>query len=383
MQRVLFTGGRSPATLALLRLFAQAGHHCQVAESLQPNLAGASRYCAKNHRLPPPRQQTEAFIAQLKALLLREKIDLLIPTCEEIFYVSRFMRELESTGCRVFTSSIDLLTHLHSKYQFNQLLRTLKLPAPETERFDKLPQLLARLPEWQAYVLKPEFSRFASQVLIRPQLQQVERLSISPAQPWVVQTFLPGPQFCSYSIAQNGRLRAHAVYPTRYTAGQGATIYFEAIQVPEIEASVAKIVKSLDYTGQISFDFLLSDGLYYPIECNPRTTTGTFLFQPGDQLPNSFLPEQQAIIYAEAAQPVSLSLAMLLYALPQHLLQLPALLRDMHRAQDPLWQLADFAPFLAQFGMLGQTFWRAKRQGLSLLAGSTHDIEWNGFWHES
>ena len=74
---------------------------------------------------------------------------------------------------------------------------------------------------------------------------------------------------------------------------------------------------------------------------------------------------------------------MLLYALPQHLLQLPALLRDMQRAQDPLWQLADFAPFLAQFGMLGQTFWRAKRQGLSLLAGSTHDIEWNGFWHES
>ena len=54
--RVMFTGGRSPATLALLRLFARAGHHCEVAESIQPNLAGASRFCAANHVLPPPRQ---------------------------------------------------------------------------------------------------------------------------------------------------------------------------------------------------------------------------------------------------------------------------------------------------------------------------------------
>lgn len=381
--RILFTGGRSPATLALLRLFAQAGHHCQVAESLHPNLAGASRFCAKNHRIAPPRQQTQQFIAELKALLHHEKIDVLIPTCEESFYVSRFMRELESTGCRVFTSSLDLLTHLHSKYQFNQLLRTLKLPAPETERFEQRQALQARAIEWQDYVLKPEFSRFSSQVLIKPQPRQLKSLEIHPQQPWVIQTFLPGPQFCSYSVAQAGRLQAHAVYPTRYTAGQGATIYFEALQIPAIEQIVTHIVKALNYTGQIAFDFIFSKGHYYAIECNPRTTTGTFLFQADDQLPAYFLHPQSDLCYAQNTQPVSLTLAMLLYALPQNLRRLPQLLHDICRAQDPLWQLADFTPFLAQFGMLGSTLLRAAPQGLGLLAGSTLDIEWNGFWPES
>ncbi|HEY9844056.1 MAG TPA: ATP-grasp domain-containing protein, partial [Candidatus Obscuribacterales bacterium] len=294
--RVLFTGGRSPATLALLRLFAQAGHHCQVAESLQPNLAGASRYCHRNHSIAPPRQQTARFVEDLERIIAAERIELLIPTCEETFYVSRYRRPLEAAGCQVFAAGIDVLTNLHSKYQFNQLLQALKLPAPATELIQDPARLDALLPEWGETVLKPEFSRFASAVLLKAPPELIKaKVQPSPQQSWVLQEFLSGPQYCSYSVARNGRLRAHSVYPTRYAMGQGATIYFESVEIPEIEAIVTKLVHGLDYSGQISFDFIHSQGQYYPIECNPRTTTGTFLFASEDELPEAFWADRPLI----------------------------------------------------------------------------------------
>lgn len=379
-RRILFTGGRSPATLALLRLFGQAGHHCEVAESLQPNLAGASRFCARNHVVAPPRQRTAEFIADLRRILRQQRIDLLIPTCEEIFYVSRHRRELEADGCRVFVTTIDVLTNLHSKYQFNQLLRALKLPAPATERVTSPAQLESLLPEWEDFVLKPEFSRFASAVLVRPAREGLpERLTPSPEQPWVLQEYLPGRQYCSYSVALNGRLQAHAVYPTIYAMGQGATIYFTSVRIPEIEALVTRLVESLDFSGQISFDFIHSRDAYYPIECNPRTTTGTFLFSPQDELPRAFSSEGP-LLRPQTHRPVALSLPMLVYALPAEWRRSLPILRDLFAASDPLMQLGDFRPFLAQFGLMGKTLLQARRLKLDPMAASTYDIEWNGHW---
>lgn len=383
-QRILFTGGRSPATLALLRLFGQEGHHCYVAESLQPNLAGHSRFCSGNFTVPPPRQEPQAFVSGLKEILKREKIDWLIPTCEESFYVSRFQRELQAEGCQVFSASSDLMTHLHSKYQFNQLLRTLKLPAPLSERLESPEALKAQLSEWQHYVLKPEFSRFASRVLIHNGTKPPptwESIHPSPQEPWVLQEFLEGPQFCSYSVARNGKLQAHAVYPTRYAMGAGATIYFESVDLPEIQKTVETLVSSLDYSGQISFDFIQHDGHYYAIECNPRTTTGTFLFALEDHLPQAFLTAQNFTLLPSSHRPIALTLPMLFYALPQHLKSLPSFLRDLMQARDPLLELEDFSPSLAQFGMLWKTLILARRNQMSMLAASTLDIEWNGFWN--
>lgn len=394
--KILFTGGRSPATLALIRRFAEAGHRCDVAESLQPNLAGASRACAKNFTVPAPRQHTAAYIRALQEIIVDREIDLLIPTCEETFYIAQHRETLEGTGkgCEVFTADMACLHELHSKYRFNQLLQRLKLPAPATERIGNRDQLKTRLQEWGQYVLKAEFSRFASAVYINAPMHKVyQNIQPTPQSPWVLQEYLDGPQFCSYSVARNGELTAHSVYPTVYTAGPGATIYFESVDIPEIEHIVRAIVHYFGYTGQISFDFILYKGLYYAIECNPRTTTGTFLFEKEDELPRAFLPQTAAAsdsssgsslttasrtVRPLARQPVALSIAMIGYAIPQDLLHTPRILKDLWRARDPLMKWQDPGPFWQQFGMLFRTLQRAKKAGTDLLSASTLDIEWNG-----
>jgi predicted ATP-grasp superfamily ATP-dependent carboligase len=382
-ERVLFTGGRSPATLALLRLFAAQGARCYVAESMSRNLAGASRFCQKNLILPPPAQETEAFISALEAYIQQYKIQILIPTCEEVFYVSRWKHRLEKF-CEVFTSGIDVLTNLHSKYQFVQILKGLQLSAPETVRVENSQELEAALLEYPEYVLKAEFSRFASHVLLNQPLEKaLAEVRPTPEQAWVVQRFLPGPQFCSYTVARSGRIQAHAVYASTYCMGQGATIYFEAVAIPEIERIVRKIVEGLDYTGQIAFDFIFSQGQYWPIECNPRATTGTLLFEPDEDLTQAFLKNYSGPVrYPGGERNRMVTLAMLLYTFP-HLRSWEALqlfLQAISKADDAIFRLDDLQPFGAQFWVMWDTWNIARKRKTDLMAASTLDIEWNGHW---
>ncbi|GAA3325969.1 hypothetical protein GCM10020331_060000 [Ectobacillus funiculus] len=80
-------------------------------------------------------------------------------------------------------------------------------------------------------------------------------------------------------LQKNGKLLAHSVYQTEFTAGLGATIAFQHTECDPIFHLFQYSLKKLKYSGQIAFDFIVTkDGKVYPIECNPRTTSGLHLF---------------------------------------------------------------------------------------------------------
>lgn len=276
--RVLFTGGRSLATLNLLRLFARAGYHCQVAESLQPNPAGASRYCRGNHKLPAP--QTPEFLQALEQLLITQQIQLLIPTGQEIFYVSRGLRRLEQTGCHVFCPSSDLLTHLYSRYQLNQLLRALKLLVPACERVTEPKRLAGLREEWQNAVLIPEFGPYDKALAISDS-QTLLKINPSEQTPWVLQEPLKGDAFSCLSLAYKGQLRAHCAYAQD---ARGLTL----LDHPGSERIAAELSKSLDLSGLLSLDFVATPEGLYTLACRPFLSDGVSLFSPEDRLPEGF-----------------------------------------------------------------------------------------------
>src|SRR5687768_15246342 len=101
MKTILLTGGRAPAALELARVFHAAGHRVLMAESVKHHLSQPSRAIAANFHVPPPRQQTAEYLAALRQIITAHNVDLLIPTCEEIFYVA-MGREMLSQHCAVF-----------------------------------------------------------------------------------------------------------------------------------------------------------------------------------------------------------------------------------------------------------------------------------------
>ena len=132
--KILITGARSPYTLELARLFHRAGYEVHVADSnfQRITLLSFSFWYKKYHVMKsmPNRKPFEQFCNELIALCIREKIDLLVPTCEETFWVSRHKENIEKTvkqvnpNFEVFTESLDTLTVLHNKWLFNQHVTT-------------------------------------------------------------------------------------------------------------------------------------------------------------------------------------------------------------------------------------------------------------------
>ncbi len=380
MNRVLITGGRAPVALDLARHFAAAGMEVFVADSAAYFLARASRAVSRSLRVPPPRQEPQAFAEAIGVIVRREKIELIVPTCEEVFFVARHAERLRGEA-DLFCAEFSLLAELHDKWRFTRLAQDLGIGVPETWRLASPAHLRALPVPSEELVFKPVFSRFAMHTLVQPKAAEVAALAPRVERPWVAQRFVAGRELCSYSIARDGRLCAHALYVPLWRAGRGSGYYFSPQRVPAIEAFVARFVAKTRYTGQIAFDFIESpDGGMHVLECNPRATSGLHLFALKDGLARAFAHEPGEILRPANDRPGMLGTAMLTIGVVDALRhgKFRALAADWHAARDVLWSRSDPWPAFYVFAGLGATLATAALRGITPQAASTRDLEWDG-----
>lgn len=381
---VVLTGGRAPATLELARLFGMAGNRVIVAESARRHLCARSRYVERIYQVPAPREQPDAYVRALSEVMDKERASLLIPTCEEIFYVSKGREQLRAYG-EVLAEGIDVLRLLHDKWQFGQIAREAGAMVPQTVRVQSPEELWEAMREASGpVVLKPVFSRFSAHVRIvaDPSAADKAKLPVpSVKQPWLVQEYIEGRQLCSYAVAHKGRLALYADYETTHTAGFGASIYFGYRNHPGVRIFVTRFVEKHSFSGQIAFDLIESkQGELYVIECNPRLTSGIHLFRGRQEATNAFFQSGSDVIVPVDGEKSMLAMAMLTYGLGG-IRDWSGMLswgRDFFSAQDALFRTDDPRPFAAQFGMLADLAWQSIRTGKSMIECSTSDIEWNG-----
>lgn len=365
--KILITGTRAPSALELARLFSAAGSKVYAVDSLKQTLCSASNCIEKSFTVPPPKQQPDEYINSINAIVRSEKIDVLIPTCEEIYTLAKYRSRI---NCDVFCDSMDCLVELHNKFRFIQKVEALGLAAPKTWKV----QTQAEAVQFKGnYVLKPCFTRFATEIhyLFHP----LPSIDISPIKPWIVQEYLNGPAFCTYSIARRGVLRAHVTYPVKQRIGNGACIYFEAVEHLGIQEWVTRFIKRTGFHGQIAFDFIEgSDGIAYPIECNPRATSGVHLFS--SELLKAFLTDGDLLLPHDQKRMVTL--AMLTHGFPNSFTMMRNWFSALSQAHDVIWNFRDPLPFFAQFAVVYSLWKRAKQTQQTVLKVSTEDIEWNG-----
>ncbi len=384
VQTILLTGGRAPVTLDLARQLARADYRVVVADSLPQQLCTCSRAVAKNFLVPAPRNHPAAYIAALRAIIKAEQVTCLIPTCEEIFYIAAGLDQLTPL-CQVLAEPLEKLNQLHNKWQFIQRMQALGLAVPQTWLIQSQADLAAVLSNDRPakLVLKPVYSRFASQVcFVSKPVEAPMTIDIRPDKPWVAQEFIDGTHYCIYGIAHQGKLTAFAAYSTVFTAGTaGSCIYFESVTHPHLLDWMATVVAAEQFTGQIAFDLIETpDQILYPLECNPRAISAIHLFAPADRLDRAFLNQTDHLIQPQPANPAMIVLAMLIYGLPSAIAtqRLPLWVKTMLTAKDVIFQWRDPLPALH----VGVTLWQFMRMSMqrqqTLQQVSTQDIEWDG-----
>jgi ATP-grasp domain len=377
-RNIIVTGARAPYALHLARVFHGAGHRVVLADTFRYPFSRATRMKHRYVRLPSPRASFSDYASAVAALVRREAPDLIVPTCEEVFFLAA-IRDVRGIDIPLFAPHFDLLAKVHNKADFAAIAVGFDADPPLTLRLVTSPDLAQVRASARSLVFKPVWSRFGSRVLIRPSEAELAGVHPTLTDPWVAQRYLPGEEISAYAVANAGRLLALQSYRPTYRAGHGAAVAFEAVDVPAVQRFASGLVSRLNWTGQISFDFRRDEaGELHVIECNPRTTSGVHFFGPGDGLARSFL--DGALVRPSLKGAMTLPLAMLAYGLPYALRDHGVVQwwRDFRQMRDISRWPGDRRLLLAQLRALGEIAIKAVGEGKGLIEASVRDIEWDG-----
>jgi predicted ATP-grasp superfamily ATP-dependent carboligase len=373
MTTVLLTLGRLPKALDLARGFSKAGCRVLVAEPYGWTLAGASRHVAREFKVPAPRADKAAYREALTQIVARERVDLVVPVSEETMHVAH-LTGLLPEGVRLFTMPPEEVLALHDKASFVRKAAGLGFTVPESAPLGSAEaETLARS---GPVVVKPVFSCSGTGLSI---LRCGEPLPATDgAAPVVVQRFVEGAEHSTCTIAQGGRVVATMIYRGAVMSGSVA-VAFERVEVRAIADWIARFVAETNWSGFISFDFIVdAEGVPHAIECNPRATSGVHFWEPEDIA--------RAVLEPGWAGPVRVRRHRILQQFYACLTEtqaamlrrkgfLPAL-RSLFTSRDVSWDWRDPWPFLSMIG----TSWPIIRESITKGARfgevATQDVGW-------
>jgi hypothetical protein len=334
--RVLITSSRMPFALDMARKLTDAGHEVFASDTYKQSPGSHSKYLAGHFVYPSARRETEAFVDELERIITEEEIDVLVPAFEEAFFIST-QRERLSKGARIFVAEFPALARLHDKASFESLVRKLGLPIPETVVATSDEELADAIGRFDQYFARAVFSRGGVALLTNtgPLAGARDPADVhpTPAEPWVVQPFVEGDTVCSYSTVHDGVVSSHLLYRIPRQWHHSTGIQFESTDALESLRLIEPIVAELNYTGQISFDFLEApDGLSF-VECNPRATDGLLLLD-SEQLARGLLDPDADTFVLPPGETKQLELALIGDAFSDHLKRVPQTIRDLARFKD-------------------------------------------------
>lgn len=299
---ILISCPASTKGLHLARLFHAKGFRVVWASDSLNWLCAARFSNAVSKFYSVPREEAD-YIEKLLQIAYDEDIDHFLPVPMPSFAPidSRVGDILKKQGRNSMTLDYENSKLLDDKYSFNQKCKELGLLAPDTylvtskqqarqlnedDSMLKGRQFLLKCINYSAVHRLDKFTIPCSDSKLAEYLSGIE---ISEDQPWIAQQFLEGEEYASHEVFHDGKLYAHVAVKS-----SALFTFCESVEIPDVQEWVTKLGKDLNLNGSLCFDFIHhSDGLMYPIECNPRIHTAVTIFGEDDGLVDAMLGIQQ------------------------------------------------------------------------------------------
>ncbi|MCJ0891570.1 ATP-grasp enzyme [Rhodococcus sp. ARC_M5] len=300
---VLISGGKMTKALQLARSFHLAGHRVVLVESAKYRFTGHrfSRAVDRFHCIPEPTES--GYARALLDVVLREGVDVFVPVASPAASIhDADARALLDPHCEVIHGDGDTVRMLDDKSRFSEHAAALGLRVPDWQRITDVQQIEKfDFPPGREYILKRiSYNPVGRMDLTRltretpaENLRFAQGLGISEDDPWILQQFVPGQEYCTHGTVRGGQLQVYGCCES-----SAFQVNYEMVDKPEILRWVDTFVSSLDVTGQLSFDFIESaaDGHIYAIECNPRTHSAITMFYDHPDLAAAYLDDGHPVI---------------------------------------------------------------------------------------
>jgi len=369
-----------PFAVGMIRKLADAGHDVYASDAYNLAPGSHSRYLAGHFITASPRGDTEQFVADVERIATENEIDVIVPAFEEAFYLAT-QHERMSRAARLYAAPFATLARLHDKAVFQALVTGLGLRTPETLVARSDDELRSQIERFPRYFARAAFSRGGVELLTNtgPLAGHVsiDDCHPTPESPWLVQEFVDGPMLCTYTTMHAGTATAHCTYRAPRQWEHSTGIQFLSVDGTETLKVAEAIASELEYTGQMSLDFVDSDGELYLIECNPRATDGVLLVDDRD-LAEGILEERRELTMVAPGDEIQLDLAVFGQIFDENPREIPRSIHDLARVRDADSRWHDHMPtlysFLA-FAHHAKLGWRERKALFVAMAG---DISWDG-----
>lgn len=356
---IMLTGGKMTKALQLARSFHAAGYRIILVEAHKYWLAGHrfSNAVDSFYTVPAPQKDPEGYTKALLEIVKKENIDVYVPVCSPVSsYYDSLASPVLSGCCEVFHFDAEVTKMLDDKFAFAEKARSLGLSVPKSFKITNPEQILNFnfSNEARKYILKsiPYDSVRRLNLTKLPcntyaeTAAFVKSLPISEENPWIMQEFILGQEYCTHSTVRDGELRLHCCCES-----SAFQINYENVDKPEILQWVSHFVKELKLTGQASFDFIqVEDGTVYAIECNPRTHSAITMFYNHPGVADAYISKEPL---AEPLQPLPDSkptywLYHEVWRLNEirSMQQLQTWIKNISRGKDAIFAINDPMPFL-------------------------------------
>ena len=369
-----------PFAVGMIRKLATAGHTVYASDAYDLAPGSHSKYLAGHFVTGSPREETERFVADVERIATDNEIDVIVPAFEEAFYLAT-QHERLSRAARLYAAPFETLARLHDKAVFQKLTTKLGLRTPQTliaRSDDELHEQVERFPR---YFARAAFSRGGVGLLTNtgPLAGHVSIDDCHPTtqSPWLVQEFVDGPMLCTYSTMHAGRATAHCTYSAPRQWEHSTAIQFLSVDGTETRDAAERIAAELDYTGQMSLDFVNSDGTLYMIECNPRATDGALLLTD-DDLAGGLSEDEHEPTMVPPGEEVQLDLAVLGQMFTEGLKEMPRSIHDLARIRDADAGWHDHMPALYNFLAFVHHARLGHKERKALFVAMAEDISWDG-----
>lgn len=311
---ILVTGVSMTKGLTIARLLAQHTPHRIIGADTSPFSPGrfSSSLSAFYGLTLPDGEDADPYIDSLLAIMKKENVGLWI-SCSSVVAavedgeVVRLAEAQLGKGFRAIQFREDVVERLHEKDRFIEYVRSLGLTVPESHRctsVEEVLDVLLREEGKRKFILKPigvdDKARANMMTLLpfsSPQdtASYVKGLQVSTSNPFQLQQYIDGQEYCTHALIIRGRVAAFTACPS-----SELLMHYEALSPSsQLTQEMLKFTKTVaedggpSFSGHLSFDFLVPDaakGLeLYPIECNPRAHTAVVLFSDTPQMAGAYL----------------------------------------------------------------------------------------------
>ncbi|MCZ4553486.1 ATP-grasp domain-containing protein [Gordonia rubripertincta] len=385
--RILATTSRMPFAVDEIRKLGETGRDVTAVDTFKASPGSHSRGAARHAEVPAPAQNPTAFIAAVDELIDEHQINWLIPMFEEVFYLAAY-REQFADRAELFFPSFETLAQVHDKVAFSELCESLGLPVAQSITATSNAEIREAVDKWDHWFARAAYGRGGLDIITNTGAlageSSLDDIYPTPAEPWLVQEYLNGVDRCSWSVVHHGEVVLHSCYEHPLTIDDRGGIIFESVDSPESLHAAQTIARELNWHGQLSFDYLVTDdGVHHMVECNPRPTSGCTVATAAEFDAALFGPRPAAPVVVPAGRKRSIKVAVLRDAL-LHPSRARANLRAAHGASDVYGPKHDHLPLLCTALSLQHVLRYRKALGVDrdtreqLVAAQFFDVSWNG-----